>query len=149
MTHAGLRSSHEIQAHRVEPRGDGPARLRRRAERPLARILRLRAGEPRARAPAGVDGARRLVACGRLRPNGAWPSTRTIASRLAVFQVLGFLALEGAERAAAGGHVLDALTEPVVALGVLVQVVVALAGALVARGIVEAVDRLVSARVVE
>ena len=89
------------------------------------------------------------MACGRLRPNGAWPSTRTIASRLAVFQVLGFLALEGAERAAAGGHVLDALTEPVVALGVLVQVVVALAGALVARVIVEAVDRLVSARVVE
>lgn len=82
----------------------------------------------------------------RLRRNGPRPSTTTVAVRLAVLQTLGFLALEAAERAAAGGHAFDALAEPVVALGVLVQVVVALAGAFVARIIVETVDRLVSGR---
>jgi hypothetical protein len=89
------------------------------------------------------------VAWGGLRRGGPRPSTTTIAMRLALLQTLGFLALEAAERAAAGGGALDALAEPVVALGVLVQVVVALVGALVTRLVVEVVERLAPGRAVD
>jgi hypothetical protein len=86
------------------------------------------------------------TAWGRLRRDDPRPSTTTIAWRLTRLQILGFVALEAAERAAAGESVIDALTEPVVALGVLVQIVVALAGALVTRLVTEVVDRLVFGR---
>jgi hypothetical protein len=86
------------------------------------------------------------IAWRRLRQGGPQPSTITVARRLALLQTMGFLALEAAERAIAGGSAMDSLTEPVVALGVLVQVLVAFAAALFSRLIVEAVDRFASGR---
>jgi len=83
---------------------------------------------------------------GRLRRDDPRPGTITITRRLTQVQIPGFLALEAAERAAAAESVIDALTEPVVALGVLLQVVVALAGALVTRLVTDVVDLLVSGR---
>lgn len=53
--------------------------------------------------------------------------------RLAGLQIAGFLLLEGAERLSVGGDALGVVTEPVVLLGVLAQIIIAAIGAFVIR----------------
>ena len=57
------------------------------------------------------------------------PRLPTTALRLASLQLLAFLALEAAERSLAGGDVLALAADPAVLLGIVAQIVVAVAGA--------------------
>jgi hypothetical protein len=86
------------------------------------------------------------IALGCLRTGSSRLGTTGVAGRLALIQTTGFLVLETTERAAAAGGSLDALTEPVVGLGVVVQVVVAIVGAYLIRFFAAAVERLISPR---
>ncbi len=72
---------------------------------------------------------------------------RSVAARLCALQVVGFIALESAERALSGGGIIDIATEPAVLLGTVVQVAIALLGAallLVFRRVVVALVRWLS-----
>lgn len=51
-------------------------------------------------------------------------------ARLIVFQALAFMVVEGAERSISGGSIIELLTEPAIAVGLIVQVFVACLGAL-------------------
>lgn len=70
-------------------------------------------------------------------------SYATVALRLGMFQTVGFLALETAERALAPGHSMAGVAaEPVVVVGLGVQGVVALIGALFVRLFERAVEQV-------
>ncbi|HEV3473724.1 MAG TPA: hypothetical protein VG408_11095 [Actinomycetota bacterium] len=71
---------------------------------------------------------------------------RGIGGRLAMMQVLGFLTLEMAERIASGHAWSEVLHEPVIAIGVVAQLVVALLGAVLLRGVVRVIARLRATR---
>jgi hypothetical protein len=73
---------------------------------------------------------------------------RGVGARLMVIQVLGFLVLETTERIASGHAWSEALTEPVVAIGVIAQIAVALIGAALLRGVARVVARIRAARTV-
>jgi hypothetical protein len=75
----------------------------------------------------------------RLRPGALW---RLTAGRLMALQVLGFVALEAVERLASGHALGQVLGEPVVLIGVALQVVVALGGAALLVLLARVVDRL-------
>jgi hypothetical protein len=68
------------------------------------------------------------------------------AGRLLLLQVVGFLLLEGLERLATGHGLAGFLVEPVILIGVLAQLPVALAGAGLLVTLVRLVDRLVLLR---
>ena len=65
-------------------------------------------------------------------PRRAWGMAQA-TSRLAFMQVAAFLILESVERLAEGTPLIEAAREPVVALGLAVQLIVALAGAFLLR----------------
>jgi hypothetical protein len=64
------------------------------------------------------------------------------AATLATLQVIGFILLEGVERAALGAGVTHIFVEPVVAIGITMQIVVALVGALLLVALADGVDRI-------
>jgi hypothetical protein len=76
------------------------------------------------------------------RPAVSLPAT---AVRLATGQVLLFTVLETVERLAVGGHPLPFLTSAAFALGVILQVAVAVGAALLLRGVESGVRRLAAA----
>ena len=78
---------------------------------------------------AGFVGFGRSLAGARERPTSRLTASR-VALRLLVFQTLGFLALEAGERALSGLGATHLLEEPAVVAGLALQVIVALAGAL-------------------
>lgn len=61
-------------------------------------------------------------------------------------QVVGFLVLEVAERVVSGHAWSEVLHEPVVAIGVIAQILVALIGAVLLRGVARVVARIRSTR---
>ena len=63
---------------------------------------------------------------------------------LVALQIIGFVALESAERAGPGGGFAHVLTEPAVGVGILMQVVVALIGAFLLVSLARGVDRISS-----
>jgi hypothetical protein len=65
-------------------------------------------------------------------PKRTWSWSRVYA-RLAFIQVIGFLGLEAVERLVEGTSLIEAASEPVVAMGLAVQLLVAVAGALLLR----------------
>jgi hypothetical protein len=67
----------------------------------------------------------------------------SLAGRLAVLQCVGFLGLETAERLVSGAGPAHLLVEPAVALGLVVQIIVAVAGALLVTVFRSALDRLI------
>lgn len=69
-----------------------------------------------------------------------------VGARLMGMQVVGFLALEVTERVVSGHAWNDVLHEPVVAIGVIAQILVALIGAVLLRGVARVVARIRSAR---
>lgn len=92
-----------------------------------------------------------LVACmagfaaGRLREERRAPPAvlvRGIVTRLVILQVAGFVLLEAIERLAIGHDLTELLSEPVMAIGLVSQVVVALAGAILLALFAHLVDRL-------
>jgi len=92
-----------------------------------------------------------LVACmagfaaGRLREERRAPPAvlvRGIVTRLVILQVAGFVLLEAIERLAIGHDLTELLSEPVMAIGLVAQVVVALAGAILLALFAHLVDRL-------
>jgi hypothetical protein len=92
-----------------------------------------------------------LVACmagfaaGRLREERRAPPAvlvRGIVTRLVILQVAGFVLLEAIERLAIGHDLTELLSEPVMAIGLVAQIVVALAGAIVLALFAHIVDRL-------
>lgn len=85
----------------------------------------------------------------RLRSGGDGPVTgprafAAAASTLSVLQVAGFIGLEAAERWIAGSSITHILGEPVVAIGIAMQVVVALVAALLLVGLARGVDHIAS-----
>jgi hypothetical protein len=70
------------------------------------------------------------------------PSYRAVAARLAVLQVTGFLAIEIIERATADGVSATELLHPVFGVGLALQVIAALLGALLLVGVGMAVDAI-------
>ncbi len=66
------------------------------------------------------------------------------APRLALVQVLGFVLLEGVERITVGHGLLDLFAEPVVVIGIVAQIVVALLGAAVVALLTRLVDAVVA-----
>lgn len=92
-----------------------------------------------------------LVACmagfaaGRLREERRAPPAvlvRGIVTRLVILQVAGFVLLEAIERLAIGHDLTELLSEPVMAIGLVAQIVVAFAGAIVLALFAHIVDRL-------
>lgn len=92
-----------------------------------------------------------LVACmagfaaGRLREERRAPPAvlvRGIVTRLVILQVAGFVLLEAIERLAIGHDLTELLSEPVMAIGLVAQIVVALAGAILVALFAHIVDRL-------
>ena len=73
-------------------------------------------------------------------------TVRSIAIRLAGLQVIGFMALEMAERLLDGRSIAELMTEPVVVIGLLIQFAVAVAGAFLLVGFAWAVDTLLHRR---
>lgn len=85
----------------------------------------------------------------RLRDDRASPSSvryRATVVRLLLLQVVGYLVLEALERLATAHDLAGFLVEPVILIGVAVQVPVALAGAGLLVVVVRIVDRLVLLR---
>ena len=78
--------------------------------------------------------------------DGTSNSFRFAAARLVALQVIAFLGLELAERLASGHGVMDLVGEPVIAIGVLAQIVVGLLGAVLLRGVARVVARIRAAR---
>jgi len=78
--------------------------------------------------------------------DGPATTLRITAARLAIGQVLLFTVLETVERLAVGGHPLPFLFSAAFALGVLLQVAVAIAAAVVLRRVEDGARRLASAR---
>ena len=64
------------------------------------------------------------------------------AATLAVLQIVGFIVLEETERAVVGAGLTHILAEPAVAIGIVMQVVVALVGALLLVALADGVDRI-------
>jgi hypothetical protein len=92
-----------------------------------------------------------LVACmagfaaGRVREERRAPPAvlvRGIVTRLVILQVAGFVLLEAIERLAIGHDLTELLSEPVMAIGLVAQIVVALAGAILVALFAHIVDRL-------
>ncbi len=71
---------------------------------------------------------------------------RGVGARLMAIQIVGFLVLETIERVASGHAWSDVLNEPVVVIGVIAQILVALIGTALLRGLVRVVARIRSAR---
>lgn len=71
---------------------------------------------------------------------------RGLGLRLAGMQVIGFLALESVERVWSGHPWTDVLSEPVVAIGVVAQILVALIGVTLLRGVARVVARFRTTR---
>lgn len=69
-------------------------------------------------------------------------SGRRAGAWLAVTQILGFVALEVIERLAVGQGPLEVFGEPVLAIGICAQLLVAFAGALLLRGVASIVARV-------
>jgi hypothetical protein len=76
----------------------------------------------------------------------ARPSIWSIALRLAGMQTIGFVVLEASERLLAGSGLETLWSEPVLTIGLLLQLVVALIGAVVLVGFVWAVETLLGKR---
>jgi hypothetical protein len=76
----------------------------------------------------------------RLPPGELW---RLTAGRLMALQILGFVALEAVERVASGHPLSQLLGEPVVLIGVAIQVLVALGAAALLVLLARLVDRLI------
>ncbi len=72
--------------------------------------------------------------------SGRMPSYLAVAARLTVLQVSGFLAIEIVERTAADGVSVTVLLHPVIGIGLALQVVAALLGALLLVSVGMAVD---------
>jgi hypothetical protein len=70
----------------------------------------------------------------------------SLGTRLAMFQVAGFVALEAAERLATGHALVEVFTEPGLWIGIVVQVALALLGASLVRGVAQLVARLTAPR---
>lgn len=68
-------------------------------------------------------------------------SHRGFAARLAIFQVMGFVLLEGSERLLSDHGIGALLGEPVLWIGIALQVLVAVAGALLVRHVARLVGR--------
>jgi hypothetical protein len=64
------------------------------------------------------------------------------AATLAVLQIVGFIVLEGTERAVVGAGLTPVFAEPAVAIGIVMQVVVAVVGALLLVALADGVDRI-------
>ena len=64
---------------------------------------------------------------------------RRFAARLALLQVVGFVLLEGAERVAVDGSLAELWTTPVLGIGIVAQVLVALVGAALVAALSRAV----------
>lgn len=84
-----------------------------------------------------------VLRCGR-RPATVPPSLASTVARLVGLQAVGWLALEAGERALLAHHLDGFFTEPVVLVGLVVQVVVAVASALLLAGLHRAVLALVA-----
>ncbi|MGH2657107.1 MAG: hypothetical protein ACRDIZ_10510 [Actinomycetota bacterium] len=84
-------------------------------------------------------------AAGRVREARGAPAAliRGTVTRLVTLQVVGFILLEALERLAIGHDLTELLSEPVMAIGLGAQVVVALAGAILLVLFAHLVDRLV------
>jgi hypothetical protein len=78
-------------------------------------------------------------------PASAGNVFRRFASRLALLQVVGFVALEAVERVAVGGSLAELWTTPVVGLGIVAQVLVALVGAALVATLIRVVAAVASA----
>ncbi len=85
-------------------------------------------------------------AAGRVREERSAPPAVLIRGtlvRLVALQVVGFIVLEALERLAIGHDLTSLLSEPVMAIGLVAQVVVALGGAILLALLAHLVDRLV------
>jgi hypothetical protein len=96
---------------------------------------------------AGIIGlvAQRLLHAGARRP-GLDLNFRSVAAHLAVLQCAGFLGLELTERLLSGAELELLLAEPATVVGLLVQLVVAIAGAILVTVLRSAVDRFTDRR---
>jgi len=84
----------------------------------------------------------------RSRLHASAPATgglRFATAALALFQVVTFSILEGAERVASGHDLLSTFAEPVVVIGIVLQLVVAACGGLLLRAVARVIE-LVKAR---
>lgn len=68
--------------------------------------------------------------------------TRYAVARLAPFQVVAFVLLEMVERASSGHGLLATLVEPAVLIGIILQLLVAIAGAVLLRAVARVVETL-------
>lgn len=78
--------------------------------------------------------------------DGARSSFRYAATRLVSLQIVAFMSLELAERLLTGHGVMDLMGEPVIAIGVVAQIVVALIGAVLLSGVAHVVARIRATR---
>ena len=74
------------------------------------------------------------------------PRFFAVATRLATMQIVGFLAVESLERASVDGHLSGLISEPAIILGTLLQVVVAVAGALLLKLLVRVITTVLALR---
>jgi hypothetical protein len=77
--------------------------------------------------------------------SGTWSRPRVFAAAattLAALQIIGFIVLEGTERAVVGAGVTHIFAEPAIAVGIVMQIVVALVGALLLVALAGGVDRI-------